>query len=209
VPTTAREGRVHAKRRRGVMPFCPINHRLPRSDFYEHARSPSPSEAKASSATASARISWLGSVGTKLGAWAKSCADNCAAATAYESLSRLSDVQLHHRGLSRDILFRDLSEGRKQGFGQQTPAHQHRVPGWTTMIRPSFQRCAGARAFQASVMLLALLAALAASLVLWDTTQTAAGGVSTPSTAQSAIKRSSSYRGFVSGIIPLTTRSAP
>jgi hypothetical protein len=41
-------------------------------------------------------------------AWVKSCADRYAAAAAYEELSRLSDAQLKHRGLSRDILARDL-----------------------------------------------------------------------------------------------------
>jgi hypothetical protein len=41
----------------------------------------------------------------------KNCADNYAAATAYDSLSRLSDTQLKHRGLSRDILARDLGGG--------------------------------------------------------------------------------------------------
>jgi hypothetical protein len=40
--------------------------------------------------------------------WVKSCADHYAAAAAYDDLSRLSDTQLKHRGLSRDILARDL-----------------------------------------------------------------------------------------------------
>ena len=41
-------------------------------------------------------------------AWVKSCADHYAAAAAYEELSRLSDAELKRRGLSRDILARDL-----------------------------------------------------------------------------------------------------
>jgi hypothetical protein len=41
-------------------------------------------------------------------AWMKGCADNYAAAAAYEELSRLSDAELRRRGLSRDILARDL-----------------------------------------------------------------------------------------------------
>jgi hypothetical protein len=43
-------------------------------------------------------------------AWLKRCADNYAAAAAYEHLSNLSDGELHQRGLSRDILARDLSQ---------------------------------------------------------------------------------------------------
>jgi len=56
------------------------------------------------------------SVGSRLGLlcatlaqWLKDCADRYAAAATYEDLSRLSDTQLKHRGLSRDILARDLS----------------------------------------------------------------------------------------------------
>jgi len=45
----------------------------------------------------------------KLIAWITTCADHYAAASAYDELSRLSDTQLQHRGLSRDILARDLS----------------------------------------------------------------------------------------------------
>lgn len=41
--------------------------------------------------------------------WVKTCADRYAAAACYEQLSRLSDVELKHRGLSRDVLARDLS----------------------------------------------------------------------------------------------------
>ena len=40
--------------------------------------------------------------------WLKGCADAYAAAAAYENLSRLSDTELRHRGLSRDVLARDL-----------------------------------------------------------------------------------------------------
>ena len=41
--------------------------------------------------------------------WLKGCADNYAAAAMYENLSRLSDAELRHRSLSRDVLARDLS----------------------------------------------------------------------------------------------------
>jgi hypothetical protein len=47
-------------------------------------------------------------VPAKLATWLKDCVDNYPAAVAYEELSRLSDMQLRHRGLSRDILARDL-----------------------------------------------------------------------------------------------------
>lgn len=43
-----------------------------------------------------------------LARWVKNCADRYAAAAAYEELSRLSDTELRHRSLSRDILARDL-----------------------------------------------------------------------------------------------------
>jgi hypothetical protein len=44
----------------------------------------------------------------RLAAWVKSRADRYAAATLYHELSRLSDTELKRRGLSRDILGRDL-----------------------------------------------------------------------------------------------------
>jgi hypothetical protein len=54
---------------------------------------------------------------THLAVWAKTCADSYAAAAIYDDLSRLSDTQLKHRGLSRDILARDLSGWRERGPG--------------------------------------------------------------------------------------------
>jgi hypothetical protein len=50
---------------------------------------------------------------TTLVAWAKDCADYHAAAAAYDHLSRLSDTELKHRGLSRDIVARDLGPDRQ------------------------------------------------------------------------------------------------
>ena len=103
----------------------------------------SPSEAKPSNVTAPTRTSWLRSISARFVAWVKTCADHYTAAAAYEGLSRLSDAQLHHRGLSRDILARDLSAGRDQAFEQQTSAQLDPVPpspGVATMIRRSFQR---------------------------------------------------------------------
>jgi hypothetical protein len=40
-------------------------------------------------------------------AWLNACADYYAAAAIYEQLSKLSDAELHKRGLSRDKLVRD------------------------------------------------------------------------------------------------------
>ena len=40
--------------------------------------------------------------------WVNSCAEYYAAAAMYEQLSRLSNAELHKRGLSRDTLARDV-----------------------------------------------------------------------------------------------------
>jgi hypothetical protein len=58
------------------------------------------------------RLSWLGLVRAGFASWMKTCADHFAAVTAYDDLCRLSDTQLKHRGLSRDILARDVSAWR-------------------------------------------------------------------------------------------------
>jgi hypothetical protein len=50
----------------------------------------------------------LNSIGRRLAAWINTCADYSAAAAAYEQLSRLSNAELHRRGLSRDTLARDV-----------------------------------------------------------------------------------------------------
>jgi hypothetical protein len=54
--------------------------------------------------------SWFRSQLNWLVGWMKGCADNYAAAAAYENLSRLSDAELRHRSLHRDVLARDLSK---------------------------------------------------------------------------------------------------
>ena len=41
-------------------------------------------------------------------AWLNACADYYAAAAIYEQLGKLSDTELHRRGLSRDTLSRDV-----------------------------------------------------------------------------------------------------
>jgi hypothetical protein len=50
------------------------------------------------------------SLARRVTAWANACADYYAAAAMYEHLSRLSDAELHRRGLSRDTLARDVSQ---------------------------------------------------------------------------------------------------
>ena len=154
----------------------------------------SPSEAEPSNVTAPARTTWLRSISARLVAWVKTCADHYAAAATYEGLSRLSDAQLHHRGLSRDILARDLTAGRDQAFERLTSAQPDAVspsPGVATMIRRSFQWDARARAFQAAAILLVLFAVLAGFVLslVRDTTHMAARSGSTPPTAQPAIER--------------------
>jgi predicted phosphoribosyltransferase len=65
------------------------------------------SEVMTCTPVAHARSSWRELV-ARVAAWVNSCADHYAAASAYEDLSRLTDAELKHRGLSRDILARDL-----------------------------------------------------------------------------------------------------
>jgi hypothetical protein len=45
---------------------------------------------------------------TYVAAWIETCADHYAAAAMYQQLSRLSDAELHKRGLSRNTLGRDV-----------------------------------------------------------------------------------------------------
>jgi len=81
-----------------------------------HERFAAP-EGTMASAGASRGPSWLRLMATHLAVWAKTCADSYAAAAIYDDLSRLSDTQLKHRGLSRDILVRDLTGWRERGPG--------------------------------------------------------------------------------------------
>jgi hypothetical protein len=66
-------------------------------------------ELTVSGAGAPSRPFWFRSFQVRLATWVKTCADRYAAAAAYDDLSRLSDTQLEHRGLSRDVLARDIS----------------------------------------------------------------------------------------------------
>jgi hypothetical protein len=67
-----------------------------------------PSDADSSSRTAAPLSSWIRSAGLRIVRLMTTCADYYAAATLYEQLSALSDAQLKRRGLSRDILARDV-----------------------------------------------------------------------------------------------------
>jgi hypothetical protein len=50
----------------------------------------------------------LGALKTYLAAWIETCAAYYNAAARYDQLSRLSDAELHRRGLSRETLARDV-----------------------------------------------------------------------------------------------------
>jgi hypothetical protein len=58
--------------------------------------------------TATSICSSIKSLARFLIQWVNACADYYAAAAMYEQLRRLSDGELHKRGLSRDTLARDL-----------------------------------------------------------------------------------------------------
>ena len=51
---------------------------------------------------------WIRSIGLRLAAWAKNCADYWEAAAMYEQLTALSDAELTRRGLSRATLAGDV-----------------------------------------------------------------------------------------------------
>jgi hypothetical protein len=68
-------------------------------------------------ATTLDRSSRLGLLRIWLAARIRRLADQYAAAVAYDALSRLSDTELRHRGLGRDILARDLSQGSDRAVG--------------------------------------------------------------------------------------------
>jgi hypothetical protein len=51
---------------------------------------------------------WIRSIGLRLAAWAKNCADYWAAAAMYVQLAALSDAELTRRGLSRATLAQDV-----------------------------------------------------------------------------------------------------
>jgi hypothetical protein len=65
----------------------------------------SPTDTAASSGALS---NWLRLAGQRIVTWVTTCADYYAAAAMYEQLSRLSNAELHKRGLSRDTVARDV-----------------------------------------------------------------------------------------------------
>jgi hypothetical protein len=68
-----------------------------------------------SDARAPLRPSWSRQLRVRLASWVRTWADYYAAAAAYDDLSRLSDSALKHRGLSRDVLARDIGAWRNFG----------------------------------------------------------------------------------------------
>lgn len=62
-------------------------------------------------------LPWLRLFRVRLASWLRTCADRYAAAAAYDDLSRLSDTQLKHRGLSRDVLARDIGGWDRDASG--------------------------------------------------------------------------------------------
>jgi len=69
-----------------------------------------PSVTLPSRRNAPARSSRLKLLRMKLVAWLKKSADDYSDAVVYENLSRLSDAELKHRDLSRDIIARDVGD---------------------------------------------------------------------------------------------------
>ena len=53
--------------------------------------------------------------------WVRACADHYAAAGLYERLSRLSDTELHRRGLSRDALAKNIFDSIEQKHRSLAP----------------------------------------------------------------------------------------
>ena len=60
--------------------------------------------------TADSLSSSIKSLAQRVTMWVNTCADYYAAAALYEQLGKLSDAELHRRGLSRDTLARDLCQ---------------------------------------------------------------------------------------------------
>ena len=67
-------------------------------------------DAVPASDTAASLSSSIKSLAQHLIKWANACADYYAAAAMYDQLSRLSNAELHRRGLSRDTLARDVCQ---------------------------------------------------------------------------------------------------
>ena len=70
----------------------------------------SPTDTAFSSSTAASLSNWIRLAGLRIVTWATTCADYYAAATMYEQLSKLSNVELERRGLDRATLARDVCD---------------------------------------------------------------------------------------------------
>ena len=75
-------------------------------------------DAVSSTETTASLSSSIKSLARFLITWANSCADYYAAAAMYEQLSKLSNAELHKRGLSRDTLARDLCQSCDRTAGR-------------------------------------------------------------------------------------------
>ena len=69
-----------------------------------------PRDAIETSAPARTLSCRLKTIGRRLVAWANACVDQWEAATIYEQLSALSDVELGRRGLSRAVLAQNVHD---------------------------------------------------------------------------------------------------
>ena len=67
-----------------------------------------PAHAETFSRPASQIADFIKPIVERTAAWITTCADYMAAAAMYEQLSKLSDAELHRRGLSRADLARDV-----------------------------------------------------------------------------------------------------
>ena len=80
------------------------------------------------SRTATSLYSSIKSLGGFFITWVDACADYYTAAAIYEHLSKISNVELHRRGLSRDTLARDVFEsGDRTAHGRAERAAESSV----------------------------------------------------------------------------------
>ena len=150
-----------------------------------------PSETMPSGAAAPAR--WLGSLHPKLAAWLQKSADDEAAAPPFMQHGGRSDSELTQAGLPRESVVRDPGEGSEQALEQRTATDAPNSPSLELSTgRQSISPGATALAFETAavlIMLLAVVAILAPSLVLGDPTSTAARSGNAAAAAQQSTDR--------------------
>ena len=78
----------------------------------------SPTDTAFSSSTAAPLSNWIRLASLRIVTWANTCADYYAAAAMYEQLSKLSNAELHKRGLSRETLARDVCGSCDRAVGR-------------------------------------------------------------------------------------------